>query len=132
MTPQNITCPKCNACYDEISNVQEMQQIFGINETDCEWMCNKCSYFFDQETEKENYDEMSLESLAFEILKDWEDIPKSAFQYVNAMTQIQNIDDEYGLDDGRKIVAYFLTSARTWKGDVARKIKKELKDRLNS
>jgi hypothetical protein len=36
----------------------------------------------------------------------------------------------YGLDTGYSIVAYFLSNANTWKGDVARAVKKELKKRI--
>ena len=40
---------------------------------------------------------------------------------------IQIHDGKYFLDDWTSIVVYFLSNAQTWRGDVAREVKKELK-----
>jgi hypothetical protein len=40
---------------------------------------------------------------------------------------LNSIDDKYGYDSARSIVNYFLANAGTWRGEVARRIKKELK-----
>ena len=46
------------------------------------------------------------------------------------MDDIVDIKDKYFFDDGKDIVLYFLANAQTWRGEVARSIKKELKSRL--
>jgi hypothetical protein len=35
--------------------------------------------------------------------------------------------DQFGLESGRTIILYFLANASAWRGEVARRIKKELK-----
>ena len=65
-----------------------------------------------------------LSEIAAEIEKDW---PKvwfsSAGPYSDAMLSLSSIEDNYG----KSIVTYFLANAMTWHGEVARRIKKELK-----
>ena len=45
-----------------------------------------------------------------------------------AMRTMGTIDEDYGCDPGREIVLYFLSNATTWRGPVARAVKKELKE----
>lgn len=42
------------------------------------------------------------------------------------METLNSIDDDYFLDTGRSVVLYFLANASQWKGETARRIKKEL------
>jgi hypothetical protein len=76
--------------------------------------------------------------IAGEIRKDWKaqtkngKIPEPALAYLDPMSTLDSINDNYLMDSGRSIVAYFLGNATTWKGDVARRIKKELNDMLKS
>jgi hypothetical protein len=42
------------------------------------------------------------------------------------MLSLSTIGDSYGCDDARGIVLYFLSNARTWKGETARRVKAEL------
>ena len=68
-----------------------------------------------------------LYTIANEIRTDWG--PKVNFAakpYLDAMGTLTNVSDNYGMESGRMIVAYFLSNARSWKGDTARKVKKEL------
>lgn len=67
-----------------------------------------------------------LWKIAQEVRKDWSNVDFGAEPYLAAMSQLSSIDDKYLLDDGRSIVAYFLSNARTWRGETARRIKKEL------
>ena len=46
------------------------------------------------------------------------------------MIYLDSISDPYYADSARSIIAYFLANAGTWKGETARRIKKELKDML--
>ncbi len=130
MTSENIKCPKCGAMYDEISDVQDMQGLLGINETDKQWMCNNCSHLFNQKAEKD-YSSLLLDDLAHEILRQWKDMPHKAFVYADAMTKLTDINDNLGFESGGGIVNGFLLNARGWIGEVATKIKEELKIRLD-
>ena len=69
----------------------------------------------------------SLFTISLDIRKDWTKPYFGAVPYINAMGSLDDITDNYGYDSGRSVVQYFLANARTWKGDVARRIKKELK-----
>lgn len=70
----------------------------------------------------------SINTIASEIERDWtqEKVNYAARPYLDAMYSLGNIEDKYFNDSGRSVVAYFLSNATTWKGEVARRIKKEL------
>ena len=68
----------------------------------------------------------SLSVIAAEIRKDWKKPYFGAVPYLNAMMCLDKITDNYGFDSGKMIVLYFLGNAGTWKGETARRIKKEL------
>ena len=66
--------------------------------------------------------------IAKEIRKDWgEKIYFGAKPYLSAMMYLSSVDDNYGLDDARSIINYFLANASSWRGETARRIKTELK-----
>ena len=68
--------------------------------------------------------------IAREIKKDWKNVYFGAKPYLDAMFSLDSIKDDYMLDTGSSVVAYFLSNATTWRGPVARAIKKELNDML--
>ncbi len=72
-----------------------------------------------------------LSTIASEILSDWQPTGKGVYfgavPYLEAMTGLHDIDDNYGADSGRSVVRYFLANANTWRGDTARRVKAELK-----
>jgi hypothetical protein len=68
----------------------------------------------------------TLREIAKEIKSDWVRPAYNAVPYLNAMAVMNSMDDNYFGDDGRSIVLYFLSNASTWKGEVARRVKKEL------
>ena len=68
----------------------------------------------------------SLRVIAMEINSDWKNIYFGARPYLNALYSLDSVKDMYGSDSGRSIVAYFLSNATTWRGDTARRVKKEL------
>ena len=72
----------------------------------------------------------SLHEIAAEIRKSWPKPYFGAVPYLNAMVTLDSMSDHYGLDPAREIVIYFLANAQTWKGDVARRVKAELKAML--
>lgn len=69
----------------------------------------------------------TLSDVAKEIRQDWRNPYFGAIPYLQAMETLDDIGDHYGADSGETIVLYFLSNASTWKGEVARKIKKELR-----
>lgn len=71
-----------------------------------------------------------LYQIAKEIRKDWPKPYFGAVPYLDAMSQMGSINENYGYDDGRSIVLYFLSNAQTWRGETARRIKKELNGML--
>lgn len=68
-----------------------------------------------------------VHEIAREISRDWTKPYFGAVPYLNAMRTLDSPNSMYGLDDGKSIILYFLSNATTWRGDVARRIKAELK-----
>lgn len=62
-------------------------------------------------------------AIARVIKKDWKNIFYAAKPYLDAMLEIENINDNYHADSAKTVVLYFLASAGTWKGDTAREVK---------
>lgn len=70
----------------------------------------------------------TLNEIAREIYKDWgAKIYFGARPYLEAMSTLNSINDNYLHDSGKSIVLYFLANAQTWRGDTAKRIKAELK-----
>jgi hypothetical protein len=72
----------------------------------------------------------TIHEIASEILRKWDKVHYAAAPYLQAMTQLESVDQDYGFDSGRSVVAYFLSNARTWRGPDAKRIKAELKAHL--
>jgi len=70
----------------------------------------------------------SISVIAREISKDWKNVNYAARPYLNAMYSLDKITDNYIMDDGKSVVLYFLSNAGSWRGETAKRIKKELKD----
>lgn len=69
----------------------------------------------------------SLSVIAREVKSDWKNVNFGAKPYLDAMSQLESISDNYYQDSGKSIVLYFLSNATTWRGEVAKRIKAELK-----
>ena len=67
-----------------------------------------------------------LYTIAADIRSDWKKVNYAAVPYLDAMQQLNSIEDNFILDSARSIVRYFLSNARSWHGEKARKIKAEL------
>lgn len=70
----------------------------------------------------------SIDTIGREIRKDWKNMYFGARPYVTAMENLNTIKDDYGADSAKSIVLYFLSNAGTWRGEVARRVKAELKE----
>jgi hypothetical protein len=69
----------------------------------------------------------AISTIAREIKRLWTKPYFGAVPYLGAMSELDNINQDYGYDSGKSIVLYFLSNATTWKGEDARRIKAELK-----
>lgn len=70
----------------------------------------------------------SLRVIAAEIRQDFGPAKSyyCAKPYVDAMAQLDKITDNYYADTAYEVVQRFLCNAGTWRGEVARRVKKEL------
>lgn len=76
-------------------------------------------------------EDRKLYIIADDIVRDWgTKINYAAKPYLIAMQDMGDINEHYGFDTGRSVVAYFLANAQTWRGETARRVKKELKGML--
>jgi hypothetical protein len=71
-----------------------------------------------------------LSEIAAEIRKTWPKPYFGAVPYLDAMGSLSSINDNYYEDSARSVVAYFLANAATWRGEDAKRIKKELNQLL--
>lgn len=69
----------------------------------------------------------SLRAIAADIEDNWPKVNFGARPYLDAMHQLDSINDAYGWDSADSIVRYFLGNASTFRGEKARAIKAELK-----
>jgi len=69
-----------------------------------------------------------LHTIAEEITTNWTKPNYAAVPYLDAMSALDKVTDNYGYDSGKSVVLYFLANAGTWRGEVARRVKKELKE----
>ena len=69
--------------------------------------------------------------IAAEIEADWDKVNFAARPYLDAMKQMANEYDDFGADSAQSVVLYFLSNARSWRGEAAKRIKLELKALFN-
>jgi hypothetical protein len=72
----------------------------------------------------------SVSVIAREITKEWPNPYFGAVPYLDAMRSIESVNDNFGQDDARSIVRYFLSNAKTWRGEAAKRVKAELKEMI--
>jgi len=72
-----------------------------------------------------------LRVVAADIRTTWgRNTSNHAMPYLLAMMSLDNINDMYYADSGRSVVMYFLANAGGWRGEDARRLKRELKELL--
>ena len=70
-----------------------------------------------------------LSVIALEIRKDWKRLQSHADSYTSAMLGMNDIEERAANgDSGKVVVRGFLKNASLWKGPVARRVKRELKE----
>lgn len=73
-----------------------------------------------------------IHEIAADIRGDWANVNGRAEPFLSAMQTLDSIHDYYFLDSAAEIVGKFLAVAGTWRGPIARMIKAELNEILES
>ena len=73
---------------------------------------------------------LSISEIAGLISDNWSNPYFGAQPYLSAMFSLNSVNDSYGADGGRSVVAYFLCNATRWKGPIAKAVKTELNKRI--
>ena len=68
--------------------------------------------------------------IASEIRRTWKKVNYAAAPYLDAMRDLNSIDDTYMYESARAQVIRFLCNAGSYRGDDSRRIKKELRAML--
>jgi len=68
-----------------------------------------------------------ISEIARDIRQDWKNVNYAAKPYLAAMSDLSSITDNYGSDNAKSVVLYFLCNASGWRGPIAKSIKAELK-----
>lgn len=66
--------------------------------------------------------------IALEIRSLWKKPYFGAVPYLDAMVHLDTIQDYYFMDSAKEVILYFLANASTFRGEDAKRLKKELKD----
>jgi hypothetical protein len=74
----------------------------------------------------------NISTIAREIRRDWQKPYFGAVPYLDAMFGLETLDDRYFQDSAKSIICYFLSNASSWRGETAKRIKKELKDMVGA
>lgn len=64
--------------------------------------------------------------IAQEIREYWTNVSPHAEPYLEAMETLESVNSMYFLDSAYDVVARFLCNASTWRGEEAKRIKREL------
>jgi len=72
--------------------------------------------------------EKQVWEIAEEVWADWKNVSPYAKSYLEAMGSLSSVNDNYYADSGKSVVSYFLANAGSWKGEVAKSIKAQLKE----
>ncbi len=71
-----------------------------------------------------------ISEIANEIRKDWKNVNFGAKPYLDAMQSLNAVSDNYYSDSATSVISYFLANAGTWRGETAKKVKKELNEMI--
>lgn len=74
----------------------------------------------------------NLAGLARICVRNWKNVNYGAQPYLRAMRDLDNMQSQYGQENGQGIVLYFLANASSWRGPIAKAVKAELNLRLKN
>lgn len=66
--------------------------------------------------------------IAYEIKKEWQNVYFDAVPYLDAMLTLNTVKDCFYEDSAKSIIIYFLANAQTFRGEMAKALKTELKN----
>ena len=69
----------------------------------------------------------SIRSIALDIRKEWAKVNYAAKPYLDAMMELNSINDRDYDDSAKSVVLYFLSNASSFRGERAKALKAELK-----
>jgi hypothetical protein len=69
----------------------------------------------------------SIRSIALDIESEWTKVNYAARPYLDAMLELNSINDKYYEDSAKSIILYFLANASSFRGERAKVLKAELK-----
>ena len=69
----------------------------------------------------------SIRSIALDIRREWAKVNYAAKPYLDAMLELNSINDKYYNDSAKSVVLYFLSNAASFRGERAKALKAELK-----
>ena len=69
----------------------------------------------------------TISEIAGEIESTWANVNYAARPYLDAMHSLGSVRDYFGSDSADSVILYFLSNARAYRGDDAKRIKAELK-----
>lgn len=100
----------------------------GITPTDAaEIICSSMFAKLDKIIANQVNEPRQLYEIAADVRRTWAKVNYAAVPYLEALESMDVVTNPYGYDTGDSIVRYFLSNATTWRGEDARRIKKELK-----
>ena len=73
------------------------------------------------------HEKRSIRSIALDIRQDWVKVNFAAKPYLDAMLELNSINDKYYEDSAKSVVLYFLSNASSFRGERAKVLKAELK-----
>jgi hypothetical protein len=85
----------------------------------------------DAKAQRQQQGPRPLHEIARDIKRNWPKVNFAAQPYLDALHELESVDDMYYQDPAKHIVNYFLSNAGTWRGPEAKRIKDELKGLVN-
>ena len=76
-----------------------------------------------------NLEDKTIAEIAAIIRMDWKKVNFAAKPYLEAMGSLESVKSSFGYDSGKGVVLYFLSNASSWRGETAKAVKLELKNR---
>lgn len=78
-----------------------------------------------------NLTNLTISELAVICKNDWKKPFFAAVPYLNALRNLPCMtkDAMYGMEDAGSIICYFLSNSSSWRGEVAKAVKAELRKR---
>ena len=68
-----------------------------------------------------------LYKIAASVKEDWKNVSPYAKPYLAAMAELNHVNEMYYADSAKSVVLYFLANTGSWRGEVAKRVKAELK-----